>query len=193
LAFGYHRLSDGLAKENFEKDIVLVGILGFIDPPRKEVRGAIKTCQEAGIKVIMITGDHPETAKTIAGQVGINSSRVLTGGEIAKMSDADLKEALKSTFVFARATPEDKLRLVRLLKENGEVVAVTGDGINDAPALKEAHIGIAMGTRGTDVAKEAASMIITDDNFATIETAVKEGRNYSATYAKVYGTTWLAR
>jgi len=176
LAFGYHRLSDGLAKENFEKDIVLVGILGFIDPPRKEVRGAIKTCQEAGIKVIMITGDHPETAKTIAGQVGINSSRVLTGGEIAKMSDADLKEALKSTFVFARATPEDKLRLVRLLKENGEVVAVTGDGINDAPALKEAHIGIAMGTRGTDVAKEAASMIITDDNFATIETAVKEGR-----------------
>lgn len=176
LAFGYHRLSDGLAKENFEKDIVFVGILGFIDPPRKEVRGAIKTCQEAGIKVIMITGDHPETAKTIAGQVGINSSRVLTGGEIAKMSDADLKEALKSTFVFARATPEDKLRLVRLLKENGEVVAVTGDGINDAPALKEAHIGIAMGTRGTDVAKEAASMIITDDNFATIETAVKEGR-----------------
>ena len=124
----------------------------------------------------MITGDHPETAKTIASQVGINSSKVLTGGEIAKMSDADLKEALKSTFVFARVTPEDKLRLVRLLKENGEVVAVTGDGINDAPALKEAHIGIAMGIRGTDVAKEAASMILTDDNFATIETAVKEGR-----------------
>ena len=176
LAFGYHRLPADFAKENLESDIVFVGILGFIDPPRKEVRGAIKTCQEAGIKVIMITGDHPETAKTIASQVGINSSRVLTGGEIAKMSDADLKEALKSTFVFARATPEDKLRLVRLLKENGEVVAVTGDGINDAPALKEAHIGIAMGTRGTDVAKEAASMIITDDNFATIETAVKEGR-----------------
>ena len=176
LAFGYHRLPADFAKENLESDIVFVGILGFVDPPRKEVRGAIKTCQEAGIKVIMITGDHPETAKTIASQVGINSARVLTGGEIAKMSDADLKEALKSTFVFARATPEDKLRLVRLLKENGEVVAVTGDGINDAPALKEAHIGIAMGTRGTDVAKEAASMIITDDNFATIETAVKEGR-----------------
>lgn len=176
LAFGYHRLSANFAKENLESEIVFVGILGFIDPPRKEVRGAIKTCQEAGIKVIMITGDHPETAKTIASQVGINSSRVLTGGEIAKMSDEDLKEALKSTFVFARATPEDKLRLVRLLKENGEVVAVTGDGINDAPALKEAHIGIAMGTRGTDVAKEAASMIITDDNFATIEIAVKEGR-----------------
>jgi P-type Ca2+ transporter type 2C len=176
LAFGYHRLLSDSDKESVEKDLVFVGIVGFIDPPRKEVRGAIRTCQEAGIKVIMITGDHPETAKAIASQVGINSSRVLTGSEIARMSDGDLKEALKHTFVFARATPEDKLRLVRLLKENGEVVAVTGDGINDAPALKEAHIGIAMGIRGTDVAKEAAAMILTDDNFATIETAVKEGR-----------------
>jgi P-type Ca2+ transporter type 2C len=176
LAFGYHRLSADSGKENVEKDIVFVGIIGFIDPPRREVRGAIQTCKEAGIRVIMITGDHPETAKAIASQVGINSSNVLTGGEIAKMTDADLKEALKHTYVFARVTPEDKLRLVRLLKENGEVVAVTGDGINDAPALKEAHIGIAMGIRGTDVAKETASMILTDDNFATIETAVKEGR-----------------
>ncbi len=178
LAFGYHRLlADAIAdKESVEQEIVFVGIIGFIDPPRKEVKGAIKTCQEAGIKVIMITGDHPETAKTIASQVGINSANVLTGNEITKMTDADLKAALKSTFVFARVTPEDKLHLVRLLRENGEVVAVTGDGINDAPALKEAHIGIAMGIRGTDVAKEAASMILTDDNFATIETAVKEGR-----------------
>ena len=182
LAFGYHRLPADVTseKENLERDIVFVGIIGFIDPPRREVKGAIKTCQEAGIKVIMITGDHPETARTIASQVGINSVNVLTGSEIAKMSDADLKEALKRTFVFARVTPEDKLRLVRLLKENGEVVAVTGDGINDAPALKEAHIGIAMGIRGTDVAKESASMILTDDNFATIEIAVKEGR-------KLYG------
>ena len=178
LAFGYHRLSADLLsnKENLEQDIVFVGIVGFIDPPRKEVKGAIESCQEAGIKVIMVTGDHPETARTIARQVGINSTSVLTGDEIAKMSDAELKEALKDTFVFARATPEDKLRLVRLLKENGEVVAVTGDGINDAPALKEAHIGVAMGIRGTDVAKESASMILTDDNFATIETAIKEGR-----------------
>lgn len=178
LAFGYHRLPTDSAynEESLERDIVFVGIIGFIDPPRKEVKGAIQTCQEAGIKVIMITGDHPETARTIASQVGIDSTNVLTGGEIGKMTDADLKEALKRTYVFARVTPEDKLRLVRLLKENGEVVAVTGDGINDAPALKEAHIGIAMGTRGTDVAKEAASMILTDDNFATIETAVKEGR-----------------
>jgi len=178
LAFGYHRLptdSDS-NKVNLEQNIVFVGIVGFIDPPRKEVKGAIETCQAAGIKVIMITGDHPETARTIASQVGINSINVLTGDEITKMTDADLKEALKDTFVFARATPEDKLRLVRLLKENGEVVAVTGDGINDAPALKEAHIGVAMGIRGTDVAKESASMILTDDNFATIETAIKEGR-----------------
>ena len=176
LAFGYHRLAADSKKGNVEKDIVFVGIIGFMDPPRKEVEGAIKTCQDAGIKVIMITGDHPETARTIASQVGINSTKVLTGRDIAAMSDEDLKAELKHTSVFARATPEDKLRLVRLLKENGEVVAVTGDGINDAPALKEAHIGIAMGIRGTDVAKEAASMILTDDNFATIETAVKEGR-----------------
>jgi Ca2+-transporting ATPase len=178
LAFGYHKLASDSAvnKEFFEQEIVFVGVIGFIDPPRREVRGAIRTCQDAGIKVIMITGDHPETARTIAGQVGIDNSEVLTGGEIAKMSDTDLKEALKRTFVFARVMPEDKLRLVRLFKENGEIVAVTGDGINDAPALKEAHIGIAMGTRGTDVAKEASNMILTDDNFATIETAVKEGR-----------------
>jgi len=125
---------------------------------------------------MMITGDHPETAKAIASQVGIQSSNVLTGAQIAQMSDENLKEALKRTYVFARVTPEDKLRLVKLLRENGEIVAVTGDGINDAPALKEAHIGVAMGVRGTDVAKEAASMILTDDNFATIETAVDQGR-----------------
>jgi P-type Ca2+ transporter type 2C len=178
LAFGYRRLpaDSAFKEENLWRDLVFVGIIGFIDPPRKEVKGAIKSCQEAGIKVIMITGDHPETARTIASQVGINSIKVLTGSEISVMTDGDLKESLKSTYVFARATPEDKLRLVRLLKQNGEIVAVTGDGINDAPALKEAHIGIAMGTRGTDVAKEASNMILTDDNFATIETAVKEGR-----------------
>ncbi len=178
LGFGYHRLKADSASDekNLEADIVFVGVLGFIDPPRKEVKGAIRTCQEAGIKVMMITGDHPETARAIASQVGINSANVLTGNEIEKMSDEDLKKSLRDTYVFARVTPEDKLRLVRLLKENGEVVAVTGDGINDAPALKEAHIGVAMGIRGTDVAKETADMILTDDNFATIETAVKEGR-----------------
>jgi len=178
LGFGYHRLQADSAfnEQNLEINIIFVGILGFIDPPRKEVKGAIRTCQQAGIKVIMITGDHPETARAVASQVGINSANVLTGSEISKMTDEDLKKALRNTYVFARVTPEDKLRLVRLLKENGEIVAVTGDGINDAPALKEAHIGVSMGIRGTDVAKETADMILTDDNFATIETAVKEGR-----------------
>ncbi|MGD0643984.1 MAG: cation-transporting P-type ATPase [Candidatus Bathyarchaeia archaeon] len=186
LAFGYHRLpADSTSyKQTLEKEIVFVGILGFIDPPRKEVSGAIKTCQEAGIKVIMITGDHPETARAIASQVGIDTTRVLTGVEISKMTNDDLKKALRNTYVFARVTPEDKLRLVQLLKENGEIVAVTGDGINDAPALKEAHIGIAMGIRGTDVAKETADMILTDDNFAAIETAVKEGRKLSSNLKK---------
>jgi Ca2+-transporting ATPase len=178
LAFGYRKLpaASKLEKDNLERNLVFVGIIGFIDPPRKEVKGAIRTCQDAGIKVVMITGDHPETAGAIAAQVGINSARVLTGNEISKLSDEEVKQALKATFVFARVTPEDKLRLVRLFRENGEVVAVTGDGINDAPALKEAHIGVAMGIRGTDVAKETADMVLTDDNFATIETAVKEGR-----------------
>ena len=178
LAFSYYRLpaASKLEETDLEQNLVFVGILGFIDPPRKEVKGAIRKCQEAGIKVVMITGDHPETARTIASQVGINSARVLTGSEISKMKDEELKKALKETFVFARVTPEDKLRLVRLFRENGEVVAVTGDGINDAPALKEAHIGVSMGIRGTDVAKETADMVLTDDNFATIETAVNAGR-----------------
>ncbi len=178
LGFGYHRLpaDSAVDKENPEISVIFVGILGFVDPPRPEVREAISACQAAGIKVLMITGDHPATAKAVAAQVGIDNANVLTGSEITAMTDGNLKKALKNTFVFARVTPEDKLRLVRLLKENGEVVAVTGDGINDAPALKEAHIGVAMGIRGTDVAKETADMILTDDNFATIETAVKEGR-----------------
>jgi len=178
LAFSYRRLpaASKPEKTDLEQNLVFVGIVGFIDPPRKEVKGAIRTCQEAGIKVVMITGDHPETARAIASQVGINSAYVLTGSEISKMKDEELKQALKETFVFARVTPEDKLRLVRLFRENGEVVAVTGDGINDAPALKEAHIGVSMGIRGTDVAKETADMVLTDDNFATIETAVNAGR-----------------
>jgi P-type Ca2+ transporter type 2C len=176
LAFGYHRLSSETLGQDIERDIVIVGIIGFIDPPRREVPEAIRTCQQAGIRVIMITGDHPETAKTIAGRVGINNSEVITGAAMAALTDEELKEALKNIQVFARTTPEDKLRIVKLLKEMGEVVAVTGDGINDAPALKEANIGIAMGIRGTDVAKEASSMILTDDNFVTIENAVSEGR-----------------
>jgi Ca2+-transporting ATPase len=186
LAFSYRKITAAqrLEKQNLEQNLVFVGAVGFIDPPRKEVKGAIRLCQEAGIKVIMITGDHPETARAIAAQVGIGSAKVLTGNELAKMNDEELRKALRDTFVFARTTPEDKLRLVRMLRENGEIVAVTGDGINDAPALKEAHIGIAMGIRGTDVAKETADMVLADDNFATIATAVKEGRKISANLRK---------
>ena len=167
-----------------EQNLVFVGVVGFVDPPRKEVREAIRQCQQAGIKVVMVTGDHPETARAIAAQVGIHNARVLTGNDIAKMSDEELKAELQKTFIFARTTPEDKLRLVRLLRENGEIVAVTGDGVNDAPALKEAHIGIAMGIRGTDVAKETADMVLADDNFATITVAVKEGRKIFANLRK---------
>ena len=178
LAFGYRRITENewVEKKDLEQGFVLIGIVGFLDPPRREVKEAIHLCQEAGIKVIMITGDHPETAKTIASRVGIDSRRVLTGNEINLMSDEDLQKATRITFVFARTTPADKLRIVKLLREDGEIVAVTGDGINDAPALKEAHIGIAMGIRGTDVAKETADMVLADDNFATIVTTVKEGR-----------------
>ena len=176
LAFGYRRITQNTAKDDLENELIFVGIVGFIDPPREGVKDAIGICHEAGIRVIMITGDYPQTARAIAHRVGIDASKVLTGSEIAALSDSQLKDALEHTFVFARVTPEDKLRLVRLLKEKGEFVAVTGDGINDAPALKNAHIGIAMGIRGTDVAKEASNMILTNDNFATIENAVAEGR-----------------
>jgi Ca2+-transporting ATPase len=178
LGFGYRRLPFTYeeTEEQLERNLVFVGVVGFIDPPRSEVKDAIAECQKAGIKIVMVTGDHPETAKAIAAQVGLNSTKVLTGSEIAALTDDELKSALRDTFIFARVTPEDKLRLARLLRENGEVVAVTGDGVNDAPALKEAHIGVAMGLRGTDVAKETADMVLADDNFATIVTAVRQGR-----------------
>ncbi len=186
LAFSYRRITPAqrTEKQSLEQNLVLVGIVGLIDPPRREVRGAIHLCHEAGIKVLMITGDHPETARTIASQIGIRSARVLTGDDIVHLSDEELQRALRDTFVFARTTPEDKLRLVRLLRANGEIVAVTGDGVNDAPALKEAHIGIAMGARGTDIAKDTADMVLADDNFATITTAVREGRKILANLKK---------
>ncbi|MCW4017426.1 MAG: cation-transporting P-type ATPase [Candidatus Bathyarchaeota archaeon] len=186
LAFSYRRISlaQRQEKQDLEQNLVFVGVIGFLDPPRKEVKEAIRQCQQAGIKVVMVTGDHPDTASAIAAQVGIENGKVLKGTEIAEMTDEELQNALRSTFVFARTSPEDKLRLVRLLHQNGEIVAVTGDGVNDAPALKEAHIGIAMGIRGTDVAKEAADMVLADDNFATITTAVRGGRKIFANLKK---------
>jgi Ca2+-transporting ATPase len=153
------------------------GLIGFADPIRPEVPQAIKECNEAGVKVIMITGDFPATAKSIAQQIGLPSQgRTLTGSEIATMSDGDLREQIKLTNIFARIVPEQKLRIVEALKANGEIVAMTGDGVNDAPALKAAHIGVAMGNRGTDVAREASSLVLLDDNFASIVSAIHSGR-----------------
>jgi magnesium-transporting ATPase (P-type) len=154
----------------------LLGMVGITDPPREEAIAAVCDCRAAGIRVKMITGDHAETARAIASQLGIGNGHVLTGNELDAMDEAALRQAVRDTDVFARASPEHKLRLVAALQANGEIVAMTGDGVNDAPALKCADIGVAMGMKGTEVAKEAAEMVLADDNFATIAHAVKEGR-----------------
>lgn len=165
------------AKET-EAGLVFLGLAAMLDPPRPEVKEAIAECKTAGIKVIMVTGDYGLTAKAIAEQVGITSGgRVITGEELNAMPHRQLREALKKEeVIFARVEPQDKLRVVTALQDNGEIVAVTGDGVNDAPALKKADIGVAMGLRGSDVAKESAEIVLTDDNFASIVEAVKEGR-----------------
>jgi Ca2+-transporting ATPase len=160
-------------------NLTLLGLQGMIDPPRPEAVAAIRASQKAGIVVKMITGDHALTAAAIGRQIGLcldDCATVLTGAELAKLSDAELIEQIEAVNVFARVTPEQKLRLVEALQARGHVVAMTGDGVNDAPALKQANIGVAMGITGTDVSKEAADMILTDDNFASIEAAVEEGR-----------------
>ena len=172
---------------DIENDMVFVGLAGMIDPPRKEVVGAVDACREAGIKVIMITGDHKITAGAIAEELHIlnKGNTVISGQELENMSDAELDEALRTATVFARVSPEDKLRIIRSLKRLGEVTAMTGDGVNDSPALKEADIGVAMGITGTDVAKDAADMILLDDNFTTIEKAIREGRRVYRNIQKV--------
>jgi Ca2+-transporting ATPase len=164
-----------------EADLVWVGLVGMIDPPRPEAREAVRRCHQAGIRVIMVTGDHPDTAQAIGRDLGIltrekSNPGVLTGQEVNAMDDAALLSALREVQVFARVSPEHKLRLVDLLKGQGEVVAMTGDGVNDAPALKRADIGVAMGITGTEVTKETAAMILADDNFASLVAAVEEGR-----------------
>jgi magnesium-transporting ATPase (P-type) len=159
-----------------ERDLIFLGIIAMVDPPRPEVKEAVSQCHRAGIRVVMVTGDYGLTAQAIAREVGIGG-KIITGDELSRLSHRELKELLKQgEIIFARVEPKDKLRVVAALQDNGEVVAVTGDGVNDAPALKKADIGIAMGMRGSDVAKESAEMILTDDNFATIVEAIKEGR-----------------
>jgi Ca2+-transporting ATPase len=187
LALARHELpgeKTTLHHDDLDHGLIFLGLQGMIDPPRQEAVAAVAVCRRAGIRVKMITGDHPATAVAIAGQIGLyeeaNSATgpgsVLTGTDLEQVPDNELPLVVEETDVFARATPEEKIRLVRALQKNGHVVAMTGDGVNDAPALKQADIGVAMGITGTDVAREAADMVLTDDNFSSIEAAVEEGR-----------------
>ena len=167
----------GLAPADLPKTLVLLGLIGLLDPPRKEAIEAVKECHAGGIRVTMITGDHKITAAAIARMLGIGDGKTaITGSEIEDMDTATLQERVRDVDVFARASPEHKLRLVKAIQANKQIVAMTGDGVNDAPSLKKADIGVAMGIKGTEVTKEAAGMILADDNFASITAAVKEGR-----------------
>ena len=182
LGIAYRLLPDHLAvalHPRMEEELVWLGVVGMIDPPRSEAAAAVRTAQQAGVRVIMITGDHPRTAAAIGQELGIcdASKKVLAGVVIETMDAAALAEAVQNVSVFARVSPEHKLRIVHALKHHGHVVAMTGDGVNDAPALKAADIGVAMGITGTDVAKGAADMVLTDDNFASIVAAIEEGRS----------------
>ncbi len=172
-------LPQKVTSENMENNLNFIGLIGMIDPPREGVKEAVKTCKKAGIKTVMITGDHLETAKAIARDLEILSlnDKAITGQELDKISQKELEKRIKEYSVFARVTPEHKVRIVKAWQKTGAVVAMTGDGVNDSPALKNADIGIAMGKNGTDVAKNASDMILTDDNFVTIVEAVKQGRN----------------
>jgi magnesium-transporting ATPase (P-type) len=195
--------ADDLTHSMVERGLVFLGVQGMLDPPRPEAIEAVAVCQRAGIKVKMITGDHAVTAATIAGMIGIDGAarhgspsreggaeaatgipRVLTGAEMAAIPDADLPAQAETTAVFARMTPEQKLRLVKALQSRGHIVAMTGDGVNDAPALRQADIGVAMGIAGTEVSKDAADMVLADDNFASIEAAVEEGRSVFSNLSK---------
>ncbi len=177
LALAYRPVTE-LEEESLERDLIFVGLAGMIDPPRPAAVKAIDTCKQAGIMPVMITGDHQATAQAIAREMGLltGDKKVLTGNQLDLLSDEDLAREVEQVAVYARVSPQHKLRIVRALKANGHVVAMTGDGVNDAPAVKEADIGVAMGSTGTDVTREASAMVLTDDNFATIVAAIEEGR-----------------
>ena len=178
-------LERGSFDESLEEDLVFLGLIGMIDPPRVEAAEAVAKAKAAGIRAMMITGDHPVTAKVIAAELGVDSSGgVLSGPQIEGMSDTALSEAVQRTSVYARVNPQHKLRIVKALQQSGAIVAMTGDGVNDAPALKNADIGVAMGINGTDVSKEAADIVLADDNFASIVAAVEEGRAIFANIRK---------
>jgi P-type Ca2+ transporter type 2C len=194
LAFAERRVSSSLSLDNLqpdqiEQELIFLGFIGLQDPPRPESKDAIARCRQAGIKTVMITGDHPDTARAIARELGIleQGDDVVTGTELEQISDEDLRNRVKKIAVYARVTAEHKLKIVRAWKSHQVVVAMTGDGVNDAPALKEASIGIAMGITGTEVSKEVADIIITDDNFASIVTAVEEGRGIYDNISKSLG------
>ena len=169
---------EDIKADELEKDLVFVGLLGMIDPPRTEVKPALERARHAGIRTVMITGDFPNTAKAIAESIGLlrPGKKVMTGAELDKIDDTELKNIIEDTDVFARVSPEHKMRIVDALQANDEIVAMTGDGVNDAPAIKRADIGVSMGITGTDVAKETADMVLTDDNYASIVSAVEQGR-----------------
>ena len=177
LGLAFRELSSCEEIEDANHNLVLIGLVGFFDPPREEAKLAIKRCKEAGIRSVMVTGDHALTAAAIARELGmLERGRVLVGRDLDQMSDEELESVVEEVEVFARITPAHKLRIVQALQRRGQLVAVTGDGVNDAPALKRADVGVAMGVTGTDVAKEAADVVLADDNFATLVRAVEGGR-----------------
>jgi Ca2+-transporting ATPase len=183
LAFAYKEFEEGRNIDiNDENNLVFIGLIAMMDPPRKESAKAVADCISAGIKPVMITGDHKITASAIAKQIGIlkNEKEAIEGIELENMSDDELRERVKDISVYARVSPEHKIRIVRAWQQRGNVVAMTGDGVNDAPALKQADIGIAMGITGTEVAKDAAAMVLADDNFSTIVKSISNGRGIYA-------------